>query len=385
MSRSFRRTVTLSLITVAAVSVIGGALLMVGLIGLGWLGGVDSIGVLIQVQREWFGGLARSWGTPAAFTLAGLGIAALLAVPIALAIRLTSGRVIGPVGEVSDAAARVAAGELDTRVAVRGNDEMAALQRSFNQMASALQAEVEQLARLEAGSRRFAGDVSHELRTPLAAMTAVADVLAADRDRLEPTGAQALDTVLRELAALRRLVDDVLEISRFDVGTERLVAHLVDVPELLDRVLARRGWRDRVIVRHHPPARPARLDPRRFDIIVANIVGNALQHGQPPIEIDLTWVDDDILTVVVRDHGPGIPEQSRSQAFERFWKADSRRARDGGSGLGLAIAREHARLHGGDVIATEAPGGGAMLTTRLHCPDPVETDPSQPEVPIHPR
>ena len=140
-------------------------------------------------------------------------------------------------------------------------------------------------------------------------MTAVADVLAADRDRLGPTGAEALDTVLRELDALRRLVDDVLEISRFDVGTERLVADLVDVPDLLDRVLARRGWRDRVVVRHHPPARPVRLDPRRFDIIVANIVGNALRHGQPPIEIDLTWVDDDILTVVVRDHGPGIPER----------------------------------------------------------------------------
>jgi two-component system sensor histidine kinase MtrB len=105
---------------------------------------------------------------------------------------------------------------------------------------------------------------------------------------------------------------------------------------------------------------------------VANIVGNALQHGQPPVEIDVTWAEGDILTVAVRDHGPGIPEQSRSLAFERFWKADSRRARDGGSGLGLAIAREHARLHGGDVIATEAPGGGAMLTARLHCPEPGE-------------
>ena len=126
VSRSFRRTVTLSLITVAAVSVIGGALLMVGLIGLGWLGGVDGIGVVIQVQREWFGGLVRGLGGTRGVHAGRLGIAVLLAVPIAFAIRLTSGRVIGPVGEVSDAAARVAAGELGTRVEVHGDDEMAA-------------------------------------------------------------------------------------------------------------------------------------------------------------------------------------------------------------------------------------------------------------------
>jgi two-component system sensor histidine kinase MtrB len=292
----------------------------------------------------------------------------LLGLPIVIAVRITSGRVIGPVSEVSQAAARVAAGELDTRVAVYGDDEMASLQRSFNQMATSLQAEVEQLATLEAGSRRFASDVSHELRTPLAAMTAVADLLAAERTRLDPTGAKALDTVLRELDALRRLVDDVLEISRFDVGTEHLVTDLIEVPDLLDRVLARRRWATSVEVRHHLDAQPVRLDPRRFDIIVANIVGNALRHGHPPVEIHTMWTAPDLLTVAVRDHGPGIPEESHDLAFERFWKADAGRARDGGSGLGLAIAREHARVHGGDVTASDAPGGGAMLTIQLRCP-----------------
>ncbi|HSO03256.1 MAG TPA: sensor histidine kinase, partial [Candidatus Limnocylindrales bacterium] len=88
----------------------------------------------------------------------------------------------------------------------------------------------------------------------------------------------------------------------------------------------------------------------------------------PPVEIQTTWTDPDLLTVEVRDHGPGIPEESRNLAFERFWKADAGRARDGGSGLGLAIAREHARLHGGDVIASDAPDGGALLTIQLRCP-----------------
>jgi two-component system sensor histidine kinase MtrB len=196
----------------------------------------------------------------------------------------------------------------------------------------------------------------------------VADLLAAERPHLEPTGAEALDTVLRELDALRRLVDDVLEISRFDVRTERLVTDLFDVPDLLDRVLARRGWATGVEVHHHLPDRPVRLDARRFDIIVANIVGNARRHGHPPVEIQTTWTHPDLLTVVVRDHGPGIPEELRALAFERFWKADAGRARDGGSGLGLAIAREHARLHGGDVIASDASDGGALLTIRLRCP-----------------
>ena len=166
MSRSFRGTVTRSLVAVAVVSVVGGALLIVGLIGLGWLGGVDGIALALDFLRTWFGDLVRVVGAPVAFALAGAGIAVLLGLPIMIAVRITSGRVIGPVSEVSQAAARVAAGELDTRVAVRGDDEMASLQRSFNQMAASLQAEVEQLATLEAGSRRFASDVSHELRTP---------------------------------------------------------------------------------------------------------------------------------------------------------------------------------------------------------------------------
>jgi two-component system sensor histidine kinase MtrB len=376
VSRSFRSTVTWSLIAVAVVSVIAGALLVVGLIGLGWLGGVDGIALVLDLLRSWFGDLVEAVGAPVAFAMAGVGIAGLLGLPILIAVRITTGRVVGPVSDVSQAAARVAAGSLDTRVAVHGDDEMATLQRSFNQMASALQSEVEQLARLEAGSRRFAGDVSHELRTPLAAMTAVADLLAAERPRLDPTGAEALDTVLHELAALRRLVDDVLEISRFDAGTEHLVTDLVDVPDLVDRMLARRGWTSRVEIRHLLPPRPVRLDPRRFDIVVANVVGNALQHGRPPVELTTSWTDPDLLEITVRDHGPGIPEDARSEVFERFWKADSGRARDGGSGLGLAIAREHARLHGGEVIVIDADHGGATLAIRLRCA-PVEpgTDP----------
>ena len=223
---------------------------------------------------------------------------------------------------------------------------------------------------MEADARRFVADVSHELRTPLAAMTAVTDVLDEEADRLPEPAGRAARLVSQETLNLTELVNDLIEISRFDSGVAALVPNEVDVAELVSATLRTRGWSEQVRT-ELPDAVTARLDPRRLDVIVANLVGNALRHGEPPVSVRLRD-DPHWITLKVRDHGPGLDEAVLPHVFDRFYKADATRARSEGSGLGLAIARENARLHRGDLTVANAPDGGAVFTLRLprRTPDP---------------
>jgi two-component system sensor histidine kinase MtrB len=268
-----------------------------------------------------------------------------------------SRRVLRPVRRLAQAAQRMSSGDLSVRIEPRGRDELAWLVTSFNEMAAALEDKVGELQRMEAQARRFAGDVSHELRTPLTAMTAVTDVLG-ENEGLTGDAAAA--------GRLVRLVEDLIEISRFDAGTAQLVTDDTDVATAVSRCLRARGWTD---VRTDVPAGlTARLDRRRFDVIIANLVGNALSHGGPPVEVTASIQPNGPggrLAVEVRDHGPGLPAATIPHVFDRFYKADNARARSEGSGLGLAIAWENARLHGGRIEAGNHPGGGAVFTVSL--------------------
>jgi two-component system sensor histidine kinase MtrB len=118
-----------------------------------------------------------------------------------------------------------------------------------------------------------------------------------------------------------------------------------------------------------PAGLTVRLDRRRFDVIVANLVGNALRHGAPPVTvragIQAGRAARRELVLEVRDHGPGLPAGAIGHVFDRFYKADSARARSERSGLGLAIAQENSRLHDGRIDAASDPGGGALFTVRL--------------------
>jgi two-component system sensor histidine kinase MtrB len=277
--------------------------------------------------------------------------------------------VLRPVHNLGQAARRLAAGEFHTRLTTRGSDELADLTRTFNDMAAALEGSVQELRRMETNARRFVADVSHELRTPLAAMTAVTDTLDDEADRLggdAGTAARLVGTGTRRLADL---VENLIEISRFDAGQAVLrIDDDVDVAVAVGAALAARGWTDQVEV-DLPPGIHAPVDCRRFDLIVANLVGNAVHHGAPPVEVKLL-ADVDALgmswvTVVISDHGPGLAPEVRRHLFERFFKADVARTRSAGSGLGLAIALENARLHGGTIEPGNRPEGGAVFLLRL--------------------
>ncbi|MGW6500645.1 ATP-binding protein [Nonomuraea angiospora] len=293
------------------------------------------------------------------------------ALPVALAsivpALLAARRLLRPVRRLRTAAERMAGGSLDTRVSVTGDDELADLGRTFNTMAATLQADAAALRAMEARARRFAADVSHELRTPLAAMSAVTEVLDADAasGRLAPLTAEALQLVSDETRKLTRLVEDLIEVSRFDAGAA--VPHLdeVDLGELIAKTLDLRHWHDRVRT-DVPPGLRARLDPRRVDVILANLVGNALRHGGPAVSVLIqVRAGADRIAVTVSDDGPGIPADLLPHVFDRFTKGDAARTRTEGSGLGLAIAAENARLHGGALSAANAARGGAVLTLTL--------------------
>ncbi|GHI21195.1 hypothetical protein Shyd_25660 [Streptomyces hydrogenans] len=293
---------------------------------------------------------------------------ALPALAVALIPALIAARgVLRPVRELRRAAASMGRGRLDTRIHAKGSDELADLARTFNESAAELERSVAELRRAEARARRFASDVSHELRTPLAGMLAVTEVLDEDAGTLDSDTARAVRLISAETVKLAVLVEDLMEISRFDARAAELHTDEVDVADCVRKTLSSRHWTDPEQV-HAALGEGirARLDPRRFDVVVANLVGNALRHGRALVTVRV-YVDEDGSTLVVQvsDRGPGIHPDVLPHVFERFYKADPARTRSAGSGLGLAITQENVRLHGGTVSAANHPAGGAVFTVRI--------------------
>jgi two-component system, OmpR family, sensor histidine kinase MtrB len=331
-----------------------------------WLDGV-------VVGPAWLQGLVHSIpGQPAphpiphtALVFFGVAAGLLLAIITTLAVA-ASRPVLLPVRRLARAAQRMSGGDLSVRIQPRGRDELAQLVTSFNGMASALEDKVGELEQMEARARQFAGDVSHELRTPLTAMTAVVGILH-EHPGLTGDAATAAGLVQQEVQHLNRLVEELIEISRFDAGTARLVTDDTAVANAVSRCLRARGWSS--VGTDVAAGLTARLDRRRFDVILANLVGNALRHGSPPVtvkaRIQSGGLGGEQLAVEIRDHGHGLPPTAIPYIFDRFYKADTARARSEGSGLGLAIAWENARLHGGHIHAGNHPDGGAVFTVSL--------------------
>ncbi|MGW6412713.1 ATP-binding protein [Streptomyces vinaceus] len=304
--------------------------------------------------------------------LAGLAkIARIAAIPpLALALvpaLLAARSVLRPVRKLRNAAERFASGDLGFRVQPKGYDEIADLTRSFNAMATKLQEDDTQRRRMEAGAKRFAADVAHELRTPLAAMAPVTDLLAQDAaaHELPPDTAEAIQLVAERTRALVSMIEDLMEMSRFDARAAPLRAERLDLRALVTKSLKLRGWESSGQVRAEMPfSIMITADSRRIDAILANLVGNALRHGSPPVIVSAHTTSDHVL-ITVRDHGPGIPEEAFPHVFERFYRASTTHTTSAGSGIGLALAQENALLHGGTLTAANAHGGGAVFTLAL--------------------
>ncbi|MET7436584.1 HAMP domain-containing sensor histidine kinase [Streptomyces sp. NPDC004082] len=297
-----------------------------------------------------------------------LGIATGLAlIGSALLAQAAATTVLKPVHRLGTAARRLGEGKLDTRLRVSGTDELADLSRTFNRTAESLEKRVQDMSARDEASRRFVADMSHELRTPLTAITAVTEVLEEELDAetgsVDPMIEPAVRLVVSETRRLNDLVENLMEVTRFDAGTARLVLDDVDIADQITACIDARAWLDAVEL-NAERGMMVRLDPRRLDVILANLIGNALKHGGSPVCVFVRKESDD-LVIEVQDHGPGIPEDVLPHVFDRFYKASASRPRSEGSGLGLSIALENAHIHGGEITAANSPKGGAVFTLRL--------------------
>ena len=297
-------------------------------------------------------------------------------------------QVVDPVRYAAAIAEEFSAGHLSERMKVRGDDDLARLARSFNDMAASLELKISQLEHLSRVQRRFVSDVSHELRTPLTTVRMAADVLHESRDDFDPATARSAELLQTQLDRFEALLSDLLEISRFDAGAATLDAvqgDLFDAVTSVVEALLPLTEPSGTPIRVHPADRPAtaEFDPRRVDRILRNLLANAIEHSDgEPIDI---WmgVSDEAVAVVVRDHGTGLRPGESSLVFNRFWRADPSRVRSiGGTGLGLPIALEDARLHGGWLQAWGAPGDGASF--RLTLPRSLGTEITSSPLPLEP-
>ncbi|MEU6246262.1 MtrAB system histidine kinase MtrB [Glycomyces sp. NPDC047010] len=311
--------------------------------------------------------------------LAGVALVLLLGVIAALVTRL----VVTPVREAARTSQRLAAGLLHERMEVRGSDDLARLAGSFNLMAENLQSQIRRLEEMSMMQRRFTSDVSHELRTPLATIRMAADLLYDNRDDFDPVTKRSTELLQHEIDRFEELLQELLEISRFDSGFASLEVDAVDVGRIADDVvegLSHLAEDCGVQVTVRKPRRRviAEVDPRRVQRILRNLVSNAIEHAEGKPVVITVAESETAVAVAVRDRGVGLKPGHADRVFDRFWRADpSRNRRTGGTGLGLAISLEDAKLHSGTLQAVGEPGRGTLfvLTLPLQAGNRVITSP----------
>ncbi|SJN35778.1 Sensor histidine kinase MtrB [Luteococcus japonicus LSP_Lj1] len=279
---------------------------------------------------------------------------------------LVSREVMGPVREASIAASKIASGDFEERMRVRGTDDLASLATSMNDMAAELSHQIGQLEDLSRVQQRFVSDVSHELRTPLTTVRMAADLLHEGRYEMDPFAARSTELMQEELDRFEAMLADLLEISRFDAGAAVLSLAEHDlVPVVRREMEAQQAFAERLGCRlelHGIDSAVAMMDDRRITRILRNLLTNAIEHGERQPIIVTVGADEQSVAVTVRDHGIGFAPHLADQVFLRFWRADPSRTRAvGGTGLGLAISLEDANLHRGWLRAWGRPHRGAQF------------------------
>lgn len=298
-----------------------------------------------------------------------------------------------PVRTASRIAERFAAGHMRERMAVDGQDEVARLAISFNEMAEKLSYQIRQLEEFGSLQQQFTSDVSHELRTPLTTVRMAADLIHSNAEDLDPVTRRASELMNAELDRFEMLLGDLLEISRHDAGVANLSRELIDVRGVVKSTMEQlRALADEVgcEIQLDLPDGPVmeEVDSRRVERILRNLLANAIDHSEGrPVRVTMR-LGTESLAVTVVDHGMGLKDGEADLVFNRFWRSDpSRERRTGGTGLGLAIAKEDAQLHGGRLEATGEQGVGACFRLTLPrvpgeevrtSPLPLEVDPVEP-------
>ena len=298
------------------------------------------------------------------------GFCALLTVVLSVVWFVTR-FVVRPITQTAITAERLAAGDLDRRVSVKGEDQAARLGISFNRMADSLQEKIVQLERLSTLQQRFVSDVSHELRTPLSTVRLGTELLYDSRENMTPMQVRSVELLHGQVDRFQSMLADLLEISRFDAGSAMLTIDTEDFIQVLSNILQEalphlERTNTKLNVHTNHESIMVDMDRVRIERVLRNLLYNAIEHGESrPIDV---YVDANAtnLGIAVRDHGIGLSEDEAVQVFNRFWRADTSRKRTlGGTGLGLSIAAEDVRLHGGTLEAWGEKGRGACFTMNL--------------------
>ncbi len=298
----------------------------------------------------------------------------------ALGAGLIARRVLRPVAVASHAAGVMAEGDLSVRLPSETADELGRLADSFNRMAASLELQIKALQDAHDREQRFVADVSHELRTPLTALVNEAAMLESRLDDLTSTDRRIGEMLVADVARLRTLVEDLLEVSRLDSAPTTPDETDVDLARFLEAVIADR----------HPGAElevtgsgdTIRTDRRSLERIIGNLLDNAANHAPGSTTVVSAVVDGGLLEVRVADEGPGVPTEELPRLFDRFYKTDA--SRQGGSGLGLAIARQHARRLGGDLTAHPSAMGGLEFILRIPVTEPLRSGDHPENLSAHP-
>ena len=299
------------------------------------------------------------------------GTGVLLVLLVGSVALLVTRWVVAPVRAAARTAEQFSEGHLQERMKVKGEDDLAALATSFNEMAGSLETQIHTLENLSRVQQRFVSDVSHELRTPLTTIRMAADVIAESKDSFDPATARSAELLQNQLDRFELLLADLLEISRYDAGAAMLELDPVDIAALAERVInsslpLAKSHGTSVRLHIHDDECIAMCDSRRVDRILRNLLDNAIEHSEgKPIDVSVAS-DEQSVAVTVRDRGVGLRPGEASLVFNRFWRADPARARTtGGTGLGLAIALSDAKLHDGWLEAWGEPGKGACFRLTL--------------------
>jgi two-component system, OmpR family, sensor histidine kinase MtrB len=290
---------------------------------------------------------------------------------IGLITWLVTRQVIRPVREAARVAEQFTSGDLNQRMQVTRQDEIATLGNSFNEMAASIQQQIMRLENLSRVQQRFVSDVSHELRTPLTTLRMASEVIYSSRNNFDPQVSRSAELLVGNIERFERLLEDLLEVSRFDAEVAileptdfNLISLISRSIEDLELVAKENGTK----ISFTPDASEILItaDARRVERILRNLLNNAVDHADSkPIDVYFEYNENDI-AVAVRDYGVGIDENSLLRVFDRFWRADPSRSRvRGGTGLGLSIALEDARLHNGELEVWARPGHGAHFVLTL--------------------
>lgn len=278
---------------------------------------------------------------------------------------------VKPVQQAADIAEKLSEGDLNQRMTERGQDVVARLARSFNKMASSLRLKIQQYENVSQLQQRFVSDVSHELRTPLTTIMMAGDRLFDRRDQLDPQLKRSAELLHDQLDRFGRLLNDLLEISRYDAGQVKANFEWQDFNQVVQNAVESvkpLAMTKKTPIKFKPMKEPVlvELDALRIERLLRNLLANAAEHGEAkPISVEI-GANVSSVAVTVTDRGIGMTEEECERVFDRFWRGDPSRVRTtGGNGLGLAISIEDAHLHNGWLQVWSQPKQGASFRLTL--------------------